>query len=109
MVPAPVRGLLGLWGIGMVRNIPVVDMEKTGRRITELREDAGISVKSLQEFFDFTTPQAIYKWQKGITLPSIDNLVLLSMLFEIPMDKIIVTNEEVMQQARDWRHGRSRH
>lgn len=93
----------------MVRYLPVIDMEKTGRCITELRKQSNLSVKDLQEFFGFTTPQAIYKWQNGLAIPSIDNLVLLATLFSIPMDKIIVTNEEVMQQARDWRDGRSRH
>jgi len=25
--------------------------------------------------FGFETPQAVYKWQKGIALPTVDNLV----------------------------------
>ncbi len=87
----------------------IIDMKKTGKRITELRKASGLTVRNLQEFYEFTTPQAIYKWQSGIALPTIDNLVLLSVLFQVPMDKIIVTNEEVMRQARDWRDGRSRH
>ena len=37
-----------------------------------------MSVRELQEAFGFETPQAIYKWQHGTALPTIDNLVILS-------------------------------
>lgn len=42
--------------------IPSIDMEATGRNITRLRQQAGLTVRDLQEIFGFTTPQAIYKW-----------------------------------------------
>ena len=45
--------------------IPSIDMEATGRNITRLRQQAGLTVRDLQEIFGFTTPQAIYKWQHG--------------------------------------------
>lgn len=35
-------------------------------------------------------PQAIYHWQHGRNLPSVDNLYALSKLWGVPMDKIIV-------------------
>ena len=59
-------------------NIPIVDLIATGKNIEKLRKDAGYSVKELQEIFGFGTPQAIYKWQHGTALPTVDNLVLLS-------------------------------
>ena len=40
--------------------------------------------------FGFTTPQAIYKWQRGVALPTIDNLVVLANIFGVSMDEIIV-------------------
>ena len=51
-------------------NIPTINMIKTGEQITELRKKSGLSVRQLQEIFGFATPQAIYKWQKGVTLPA---------------------------------------
>ncbi len=74
-------------------NMPVVDMIATGRRIQDLRKIAGLSVKDLQDIFGFTTPQAIYKWQHGTALPTIDNLIVLSAIFGVPMDEIIVIGD----------------
>ena len=69
---------------------PTIDLEATGRNIERLRIAAGLSVKDLQEIFGFGTPQAIYKWQRGTALPSVDNLVLLSAVFGVPVDEILV-------------------
>ena len=56
-------------------NLPVIDMIRTGQNIGRLRKQAGLSVRDLQDIFGFATPQAIYKWQQGAALPTIDNLV----------------------------------
>ena len=69
--------------------IPVVDMKRTGQNITALRMQRGLSVRRLQSLLGFTTPQAIYKWQRGETLPSIDNLVALARILSVPMDSIV--------------------
>ena len=73
---------------------PTIDMVKTGKNIARLRKKSGITVKELQDIFGFATPQAIYKWQRGITLPSIDNLVVLSVLFQVHIEDILVTKVE---------------
>lgn len=76
----------------MCNVIPTIDMAATGRNIMRLREAAGLTVKDLQDIFGFTTPQAIYKWQQGTAMPTIDNLVALSSVLGVPMDEIIVIN-----------------
>ena len=73
-----------------MNTIPVIDMEATGRNITALRQNAGISVRAMQEIFGFSTPQAIYKWQHGDALPTIDNFVILAAILGVRMDDIIV-------------------
>lgn len=75
----------------MIEQIPMIDMEATGERIKQLREDKGLTVKELQDTLGFTNPQAIYKWQKGVNIPTVDNLLILSSLFGVSMDEIIVT------------------
>ena len=77
----------------MGKHLPIINVVKTGQNIADLRKKAGLSVKDLQNVFGFSTPQAIYKWQKGITLPTIDNLVLLASLFSVPMEDIIVIED----------------
>ena len=74
---------------GIPMYIPVVDMKRTGQNICVLREQQGLSVKELQNLLGFATPQAIYKWQHGVCLPSVDNLVALSVIFSVPVDAIL--------------------
>ena len=74
--------------------LPSIDLTATGIRIMQLRERTGLSVQDLQDIFGFTTPQAIYKWQRGATLPSLDNLVALAAVFGTTMDAIIVRRGE---------------
>lgn len=71
-------------------NFPVVNMKQTGQNIAMLREQRGISVKQLQCMMGFATPQAIYKWQHGESLPTVDNLVMLSTIFAVPIDAILI-------------------
>lgn len=71
--------------------MPTIDMVGTGERISELRRRAGLSVKDLQDIFGFATPNAIYKWQHGTAMPTLDNLVILAAVFGVTVDDIIVT------------------
>ncbi len=71
-------------------NIPMINMAGTGMQIVRLRKAAGLSVKDLQQIFGFSTPQAIYKWQQGAAMPTIDNLVVLSAVFGVAVDDILV-------------------
>ena len=78
--------------------MPTIDMGGTGKRITDLRKEAGMSVKDLQDIFGFATPNAIYKWQHGIAMPSLDNLVILAAIFDVAIDDIIVVDTKVAAQ-----------
>lgn len=79
---------------------PVIDPVETGKNIKRLRKENGYSVADLQDIFGFNTPQAIYKWQYGVALPALENLVVLSQLFDVPMDDIIVLeNREAKKEA----------
>lgn len=67
-----------------------VDTLATGRRIRQLLDDADISIRDLQDIMGFTTRNAIYKWTQGKCLPSIDNLVVLSMVLGVSINEIVV-------------------
>ena len=71
-------------------NIPFIDTVATGRNIDRLRIAAGLSVRDMQVVFGFATPQAIYKWIHGASLPTIDNLVILAAMLGVTMDEIVV-------------------
>ena len=80
----------------MVQKVfPVIDPAATGRNIVRLRKERGMTVKDLQDWFGFEEPRAIYKWQHGETLPSVDNLYALSALLDVPMEDILVGRSQV--------------
>ncbi len=68
----------------------MIDMAATGSNIRRLRCAAQLSVRQLQEIFGFSTPQAIYKWERGDALPTLDNMTVLSRTLGVPMEEIIV-------------------
>jgi len=70
-----------------------IDRIKTGENINKLRKARKFKVRDLQEYFDFSSSQTIYKWQQGATLPSVEHLCLLSRLFGVPMEEILVVRE----------------
>jgi len=79
---------------------PVIDPIATGENIVRLRKERGLSVRDLQTFFGFEEPQAIYKWQRGQSLPSVDNLYALSTLLDVSMDEILVQMKFTKRSSR---------
>ena len=72
--------------------VPVVDLKETGQNITALRKQRGISVRELQRMLGIATPQAIYKWQRGETLPSVENLAALACVLDVPIEGILAVD-----------------
>ena len=75
----------------LMQSYPVIDLAATGANIERLRKARGLSVRDLQAYFGFEAPQAIYKWQRGQSLPTVDNLFALSTLLHVPMETILVS------------------
>lgn len=84
-----------LGGILHMDYFPTIDLKATGENIARLRKSKGLSVKELQQYFGFEQPQAIYKWQWGECLPSVDNLFALSKILDVPMQEILVETVRV--------------
>ena len=75
--------------------IPVIDMTATGMNIARLRKNAGMTVRDLQAIFGFATPQAIYKWQRGEAMPTLDNMIVLAAVFNVTVEEILVLQERL--------------
>lgn len=73
---------------------PCIDPVATGARIKELRIEKQLSVRDISNYMGFEEPQAVYKWQRGEALPTIDNLYALSRLLDTTMDNIVLAREE---------------
>ncbi|MCR5627413.1 MAG: helix-turn-helix domain-containing protein [Lachnospiraceae bacterium] len=73
---------------------PVLDTKATGERIKELRMAHNLKVEDIALYMGLESVQAVYKWQRGESLPSVDNLYALSKLFETSIDDILKGKEE---------------
>lgn len=67
-----------------------IKQEETGKRIKQLLQDHGYKVKDIQWAMGFETPQVVYKWLSGKSLPSLDNFVILSRLLNTSIEDILV-------------------
>ena len=67
-----------------------ISQKETGRRIRQMTADRGYSVKDIQEAMGFENPQAVYKWMSGKSLPSLDNLIILSRILNTSIESILV-------------------
>ena len=76
-------------------DFPTINLAMTGANIMNLRKAAGLSVHDLQMAFGFNSPQAIYKWQNGTALPTVDNLLVLAALLHVRIDDILVIDNTV--------------
>ena len=73
---------------------PVLDAKATGARIKELRKAHHLKVEEVARFMGFESEQAVYKWQRGDSLPTVDNLYALSRLFGTSVDDILRGSRE---------------
>lgn len=73
---------------------PTINMKATGENIVRLCKERGVKVKDLQHFFGFESPQAIYKWRWGRSLPNVDNLFALSVYLGVPIQDILVSDDQ---------------
>ncbi|MCQ2610256.1 MAG: helix-turn-helix domain-containing protein [Treponema sp.] len=71
---------------------PVVNLPETGIKIKTLMKQSGVSARQLQELMDFPYIQTVYNWTRGLNLPTIDNLVVLSQIFGVSINEIVVTD-----------------
>ena len=84
-----------LGGRTLNHTFPTIDVKATGARIKELRKKRGLTIREVSEYMGFTTDQAVCKWQRGDSLPTVDNLYALSKLYGTTMEDILVGNGEM--------------
>ena len=80
-------------------SFPVIQIEKTGKRLRNMRKENGIRVTALCEYMGGISEQAVYKWERGACLPTIDNLLALSHLYHVRMEDLLVYEEAEMASS----------
>ncbi len=80
-------------------DFPTINPKATGNRIRDLRKKNHMKIDDIVNFMGFESQQAVYKWQRGESLPSVDNLYALSRLFGTTVDDILVGCDEEEQSS----------
>lgn len=70
---------------------PILDPVATGRNIDDIRRDRNLSVAALKDALGLSTTNAIYKWFRGDSMPTLDNIVILSSILKVSINNMIVT------------------
>ena len=66
-----------------------LDIVATGHKIKLLMEEREIAIKDLSKVMNVSF-QAVYRWQKGETLPTISNMFILGQLLQVDVDEMLV-------------------
>ena len=70
---------------------------QVGKQIQHYRKEKNLSQDDLAEII-FVSRQTISNWERGATYPDIQNLLLLSKVFEVSLDKLVKGDLETMKQ-----------
>lgn len=73
----------------IIKNIIGLDMEATGKRISQMIVKSGFSDKYIGEIMGIS-PQAVNKWRHGRSFPDIENLYILSSILSVKVDDLLV-------------------
>ncbi len=90
----------------MKKKYPVIDMPGTGQKIKRIMKLKGLTIKDVQKFLELSTPQSIYHWFEGRSLPTVDNLYALSELFQLPVDALLMGNRKFAHMYTSNMHER---
>ncbi|CKG37984.1 transcriptional regulator [Streptococcus pneumoniae] len=64
-----------------------------GEQLKKLRESKGFSQEDVAKKIGVTR-QAVYKWENDKSYPDIDNLILLSEMYNVTLDELIKGNQD---------------
>ncbi len=77
-----------------------ISKEETGKKIRKLMAWHNVTVREIQEEMELESPQAVYKWLNGRAIPSTENLLILGKLLNVPMEDMIVLEQDSVDQER---------
>ncbi|HDR7781679.1 MULTISPECIES: helix-turn-helix domain-containing protein [Bacillus] len=68
-----------------------------GQQLKKLRESKGFSQEDVAKKIGVTR-QAVYKWEHDKSCPDIDNLILLSEMYNVTLDELIKGNRNLKEK-----------
>ena len=73
-----------------VNKMTTINTIATGANIKAMMKARQMTTADIQKACGFGTPQAIFKWFRGDTMPTIDNMVILAAMLGVTLDEIVV-------------------
>lgn len=74
---------------------PNIDLQQTGKKLKHMIESAGYTPRIIQDYLHLSCVQPVYRWYKGLILPSVDHLFMLSELLNVHMEDLLVKKNSV--------------
>ncbi|MFA5283372.1 MAG: helix-turn-helix transcriptional regulator [Bacilli bacterium] len=85
----------------------MIDFVQVGIKIQSLRQASSMSQDSLAERL-YVTRQALSRWETGVSAPSIDTIIELGTIFNVPFEEILCLGEEMKVDRDDIFRGHTR-
>lgn len=70
-----------------------LDMLKSGQTMKAAIQSKGYTVRDIQKIMQLECPNSIYRWYRGMVLPSVNNLYVLSKVLGVHMEDLLVEKE----------------
>jgi len=67
-----------------------IDRAKTGERLRLVIANSGVTYEKVAQILELTSPRVVYDWITGAKLPSLVNLVNLSIHFNFKLEDVLV-------------------
>ena len=67
----------------------LLNKKGTGENIRKLILTSNFSYEDIAEFLQLNSPRVIYEWVNGEKMPSLENFINLSLIFNVKLESII--------------------
>lgn len=67
----------------------IMDTDKTGENLKQLRKNAGLRVQDVRESLGMESVQSVYDWEGHRKLPRIENILALSRLYGVAVETLL--------------------
>lgn len=82
---------------------PTINKKETGVNLRRIMDMRGVKPKDIQEYLGFGCVQSVYRWLDGVSMPTVDNLYALSVLYLQIAEYALKTEISFTQEIRNSR------
>ena len=73
-------------------SFPMINLVKTGKNIKRIAKENGYSADKIRDMLGISDRSNVYKWFRGEVLPTVDNLLAMSILFGVTINELLVAD-----------------